>query len=237
MTPDASPAGRPCAPPDGEPGWSFGRTPTDAARGYVDLVERSALASARAGTDLLVVAAAFAAAAGTALRQSPPPPTGTTLWLQMAAISVAVLPLLARHRFPFAAPAAVWLICSALSFLDGDLVTSQPAVLVAGLGAALLLGNLPDRTKSLAGLVIGVGGAAVIVENQPGFLTSELVFTPLLFGVSWVAGYALRERSVQAEAALQHAAQAEGQRETATRLALAEERARIARELHDIVAH
>jgi signal transduction histidine kinase len=55
--------------------------------------------------------------------------------------------------------------------------------------------------------------------------------------VAWLAGYALRERAEQAEAAEERAIQAERERESAARVAVAEERARIARELHDIVAH
>jgi signal transduction histidine kinase len=54
---------------------------------------------------------------------------------------------------------------------------------------------------------------------------------------AWVAGYALRERSEQAEAAEVRAARAERDREAVARVAVAEERSRIARELHDIVAH
>ncbi len=50
-------------------------------------------------------------------------------------------------------------------------------------------------------------------------------------------GFALHERIEQTEAAEQRAAQAERERENAARLAVAEERARIARELHDVVAH
>ena len=192
--------------------------------------------SARVGIDLLVIVAAISAAVGTALRQDQPP-TGLRLWLEMAAIAFAVLTLLWRERFPFAAPAGIWLICAALSFVDGLLVASQPAVLVAGLGAALLLGNLRDNRKSLVGLAIGVGGAAIIVANEPVRPASELVFTPLMFAISWLAGYALRERTERTEAAEERAARAELERETAARLAVAEERARIARELHDVVAH
>ena len=60
---------------------------------------------------------------------------------------------------------------------------------------------------------------------------------PLEFAISWVAGFAVRERAVQAEAAESRATQAERARDTAARIAVAEERTRIARELHDIVAH
>ena len=181
--------------------------------------------------------AAVSAAVGTALRQVPPPPTGPTLWWQMAAIAGAVLTLLGRHRFPFAAPAAIWVVCAALSVVDGALVPSQPAVLVAGLGSALLLGSLRDSRQALTGLAVLVGGAAVIVADKPSDLSSDIVFTPLMFAIGWLAGYALRERTVQTEAAEERAAQAERERESATRLAVAEERARIARELHDVVAH
>jgi signal transduction histidine kinase len=47
----------------------------------------------------------------------------------------------------------------------------------------------------------------------------------------------VRDRAEKAEAAEERAARAERERETAARVAVAEERARIARELHDVVAH
>jgi signal transduction histidine kinase len=60
---------------------------------------------------------------------------------------------------------------------------------------------------------------------------------PVLFAIAWTVGLALHTRSEQAEAAEARAARAERERETAARIAVAEERIRIARELHDIVAH
>jgi hypothetical protein len=42
-------------------------------------------------------------------RDSPGAPT-TSLWFSIPAVGVLVLPLFARRRFPFAAPAAYWLI-------------------------------------------------------------------------------------------------------------------------------
>jgi signal transduction histidine kinase len=64
-----------------------------------------------------------------------------------------------------------------------------------------------------------------------------MLFIPLLFGIAWLAGFALHTRIEQADAAEARAAAAERERESAARIAVAEERARIARELHDIVAH
>ena len=87
------------------------------------------------------------------------------------------------------------------------------------------------------GLGLVVGAAAIVIANQPGHSAAALVFTPLLFALGWLAGFALRERADEAEAAELRAIQAERERDAAARLAAAEERARIARELHDIVAH
>src|SRR4051794_3000986 len=230
----------PPAPPCGSGSVVLVRLWYDAGgrgRRYVDLVRGPARFSAGLAIDVLVVLAALSAAVGTALREEPAPPTGLKLWLEMAAIALTVLTLLERHRYPFAAPAGLWLGAVALSFFDGQLIPSQPAMLLAGMGAALLLGNIRDRTRSLAGLAVSVASAAIVVENHPLHPASELVFTPLVFAVSWLAGFALRDRSIQTEAAEERAAQAERERESATRLAVAEERTRIARELHDIVAH
>ena len=149
-----------------------------------------------------------------------------------------VLPLFARRRFPFAAPAAYWLLAAAISFVDGVLLAFIGSLGVVGLASAFLLGNLRNSAEGRCGLIIVLVGIVIVVYNDPGPLPpGDFVFIPLRFAVAWVAGYALRERAEKAEAAEERAAQAEREREAAARVAVAEERARIARELHDIVAH
>jgi signal transduction histidine kinase len=169
-------------------------------------------------------------------RDSPGAPP-TTLWIAIPTIAVLVLLLLARRRFPFGAPAAYWLVAAAISFGDGVLLAFVGSLGIVGLASAFLLGNLRSPLEAGAGLIIVVVGIVVVVYNIPGETASDLVFIPLRFVVAWVAGYALRERAEQAEAAEERAAHAEREREAAARIAVAEERARIARELHDIVAH
>jgi signal transduction histidine kinase len=176
----------------------------------------------------------------------------TSLWFSIPAIAVLVLPLFARRRFPFAAPAAYWLMAAALTFVDGLLIPFVASLGVVGLATAFLLGNLRDYRQAGIGLAIVLGCIVVVVANIPGPQSaSDLIFIPLRFVVGWVAGYALRERAEQAEAAEMRATLAEREREAAemratlaerereaaARIAVAEERARIARELHDIVAH
>jgi signal transduction histidine kinase len=169
-------------------------------------------------------------------REAPGAPS-TPLWFEVPAVAVLVLPLFVRRRFPFAAPAAYWLIATALSFVDGALIPFMVSLFPIGLASAFLLGNLRDAGKAWIGLAIVLGGITTVVYNIPGHLTAELLFIPVDFGISWAAGFALRERAEKAEAAESRAIQAERDRETAARIAVAEERARIARELHDIVAH
>ena len=171
------------------------------------------------------------------LRQDAAEAPTTTLWFTVPALLLVPLPLLARRRFPFAAPASLWLLAAALSFIDGRLVIFSVSTFAAGLGAALLLGNLRDETQARVGLAIVVAGSVSVVYNDPKSTGGEYVFTPLVFVIAWLAGYALHERAQQAEAAEVRAAQAELERDAAARIAVAEERARIARELHDIVAH
>ena len=78
----------------------------------------------------------------------------------------------------------------------------------------------------------------IVVYNIPGHAgRGSSSSSRSCSSISWLAGFALRERAEQAEAAELRAAQAEREREAAARIAVAEERARIARELHDIVAH
>jgi signal transduction histidine kinase len=184
-------------------------------------------------------------------RDLPGAPT-TSLWFSVPAVAILVLPLFARRRFPFAAPAAYWLMAAALSFIDGLLVPFIGSLGVVGLATAFLLGNLREDRQAGVGLAIVLGSIVVVVSNIPGSQSaSDLVFIPLRFVVGWVAGYALRQRAEQAEAAEMRATLAERdreaaemratlaerEREAAARIAVAEERARIARELHDIVAH
>jgi signal transduction histidine kinase len=191
----------------------------------------------RYGFDGLIVLAALLGAIQLALAGDAEAAPTTALWFTIPAATAIVLPLLARRRFPFGAPAAVWLLAASLSFVDGRLVSFTVSAAVAGMAAAVLLGNLGDDVEARIGLAIVIGGTAIIVYNKPDEVAGEFVFLPALFTIGWLAGFALRERAEQAEAAEDRAAQAERERDAASRIAAAEERARIARELHDIVAH
>ena len=188
--------------------------------------------------ELLIVALTGAAMIQLLVNRDSPGAPAVSLWFSVPAMAVLVLPLLGWRRFPFAAPAAYWILAIAITFVDGTLIPYVDSLSVVGLAAAFLLGNLRDARQAWLGLVIVVASMLIVVHYIPGEQSANLyVFITLRYVAAWIAGYALRERSEQAEAAEVRAAQAERDREVAARVAVAEERARIARELHDIVAH
>ena len=189
------------------------------------------------GLDVLIVVTAVVTATGTILRDDLDHPDGPLFLIGLVGITGAVLVLLARRRFPFAAPAATWLVCPALSFVDGQLIANGAGILVAGMGASVLLGSLRNASLARLGLVIVVAGAVTVVRNGPGSTTDDYISVPVIFGIGWLVGWALRERTERTEAAEERARLAELEREAAARVAVAEERGRIARELHDVVAH
>jgi len=200
-------------------------------------MSRAGSLARRYGVDALIALAALEVALEVALRHDSAQAPRTAVWFAAPAAAAIVLALVGRRRFPFAAPVFVWLLAAAFSFVDGRLVVFAYGALVAGMAASFLLGNLRDATQARIGLAVVLGGAACVTYNNPAHTAGDLVFTPVLFAIAWLAGFALRERAAQAEAAEERAAQAEREREAAARVAVAEERARIARELHDIVAH
>jgi signal transduction histidine kinase len=198
---------------------------------YVQRVSRAWSLARAYGLDLLIAIGAVASALQVALSDDPQREPETTPWFAAPAIALVVLVLLGRRRFPFAAPASVWLLAAALSFADGRLVTFTASASVAGFAAAFLLGNIRDVGQARIGLAIVLSAAAIVIYNDPTHDTGDLIFTPLLFATGWLAGFAMRERVEQAEAAEARARLAEREREAAARIAVAEERGRIARRI------
>jgi signal transduction histidine kinase len=210
----------------------------DMTAGIANLARRVWPLIRRYGFDALVLLAMLEVALELAFgrEHNKDAPTGS-LWL-LIPLSIAILaPLLARRRFPFAAPAAVYLYCAAISFYNGNLVTFSFGIFLAVLTSAFLMGMLPDRSQSVSGLAIGVGAAAIVVHNDPDQGWGDFFFISLLFTIVWLAGNALGAKLTQYKQAEERAARLEREREDRARAAVAEERARIARELHDVVGH
>jgi signal transduction histidine kinase len=186
---------------------------------------------------LLVAAGAAAAAIELVVRRGSDGAPTTSLWLSVPLVVVIVAPLFWWHRFRFGAPAAVFVIGAITSFLDGRLVTFTGATFLTVLAAVFLLGILQDRRQAVAGLGIALAAGAVVSLNEPDQVFTDFLGVALLFGIVWMAAFAIGRKLEQAAAAEQRADQLEREREAEALAAVADERARIARELHDVVGH
>jgi signal transduction histidine kinase len=110
-------------------------------------------------------------------------------------------------------------------------VTSFIALIMAFYSVAA---NCTER-RALAGGGIGLAVAAVlIITGEPGTLSPGSL---AIFALAWLVGWYLRHRRGQFSGLRARAARAEHEREEQARAAVTQERGRIARELHDIVAH
>ena len=102
----------------------------------------------------------------------------------------------------------------------------------------------PERWPSRLGLLTALAAPALATVRWPEPEDQSLpnriiggVFLAVAFCLAWVLGDSLRTRRAYYAELEQRAARLELERETQARMAVAAERARIARELHDVVAH
>ena len=188
--------------------------------------------------DMVIVALVLVGMLDTVLRwnTADPNPSGT-FWFALPAMAVLAIVILAHRRFPFAGPAAYWVLAAGISFVDPLLLPSAESFFAVGLVTAFLLGSLRDTRKASIGLAIIVASTAVLVAMIPGHTTAEVFFIPIDFAVCWFAGFMLRGTADHAQAAEARAIVAERDREADALRAVVDERTRIARELHDIVGH
>ncbi|MDG9685839.1 sensor histidine kinase [Streptomyces sp. DH18] len=101
-----------------------------------------------------------------------------------------------------------------------------------------------ERWASRLALVCSLSAAALSQlrwEAEPGGSWPQVVFVTIImtvpFVLAWVLGDSLRTRRAYFDQLEERAARLEREREAQSKVAVAAERARIARELHDVVAH
>jgi signal transduction histidine kinase len=154
--------------------------------------------------------------------------------LAVTILLVAALPIAWRRRYPQAALAVGGGAAIAYE-LRGypDLGAGLSALVLCYSAAA----HLP-RGPALRAGALALMGTAVALWASP----SPLHFVDYLAGMAtfcaaWVLGDNLRTRRAYVEVLEVRTEQAERRRRESSRQAVADERARIARELHDVVAH
>jgi signal transduction histidine kinase len=167
---------------------------------------------------------------------SMPVPSGVpvgVLALGYGLVLLHTLPLVARRRFPGAVLAVC--VASGLAFAALFMPPSflGPAMPVAVYSVAAY----GRRWVSLAGLVVAELGLAAVWLTPAMLERSTFLFFMGFIAVAWVLGHFVGDRQVYAAQLEERTAELEQAREELARRAVTEERLRLARELHDVVAH
>jgi signal transduction histidine kinase len=155
--------------------------------------------------------------------------------LHAALAAAYTLPLLAARRRPLAVALVVVGAAFADHWLDGHGGQAWFAILLA----VYALGRYADARASAVGMAaVGAGVLAVDLPRlQDGSPLDEVLPGWFVIAGVWGLGRWIRWRHGETEALQARAALLERDRDEAARAAVAHERARIARELHDLVAH
>ena len=154
-----------------------------------------------------------------------------------ALFALAVGCLLFRRWRPFEAPLAS-LVC--FGVLVGVEPIAAPAYFgpfVSLLVITLLIGAQDDIRRGAVGALAIVLVLAIGVGRDPTSGGGDFFFISFFFGLAWLGGYLFRRRSLEAKQAREVAQRLERDQEANAREAIAVERQRIARELHDVIAH
>ncbi len=173
----------------------------------VVLAELHVWSGAAAGPKVVTAPAGLVIAGSVALRRRAP----------LAAVAIAMAAVIVQTVLA-SSPQALWLIVTWI-------------VLFYSAGSAL------PRGRALVALAIGLIGAAIDEAGAVDRSAQGFVFGLVVVAVPWLAGRAVHRREGRAEALELRSALFERDREEATRAAVRDERARIARDLHDMVAH
>ena len=155
--------------------------------------------------------------------------------LAVLAAGLITLPLAVARRWPIAVVATV--LASTAVFASITRTPQSIGVFFALLAASFTAGLRIDRRR-----VIFLSAAAAIsvvaaLRTQPDSSPGDYSFTFGLMVGAYLLGALARSRTELAGAESARADRAEEQQELITRVALQDERSRIARELHDVIAH
>jgi signal transduction histidine kinase len=152
-----------------------------------------------------------------------------------AAANIAIVgPLVWRRR----APAAVLCLIVVTSGLGIALLGGTGGEVAALVALATFAADEPNHTRLAPA---AIGSAAVVVAaillDDPGGTLAVLTAAVAGMAAAFSVGLAIRARRAQLDATADRAERLRREREQQTELAVAAERERLAREVHDVVAH
>lgn len=157
-------------------------------------------------------------------------------WLVLCSL-VGAAGLLMSRRWTFVGPVVAALgVAATLAFEPTAMRDLNSPFLIVILFVPWCLGTYNERTRAIAGLVVtqGLGlWANIRFAETPG----DYLWVASFITVAWATGFILSRRSEHARELAERALRLEHEQLVAAERAVAQERQRIARELHDVIAH
>lgn len=143
------------------------------------------------------------------------------------------VPLAVRRRWPF----AVALLCGATTVVYGMSSLPDPPVPFAGLLSLYTVAAHGSRDHANAAGVTAAFALTMALIFDPAADLQDATVQYLIFATAWLLGDSTRRRRAASAVLADRAEQLERTRAAEAAAAVAAERSRIARELHDVVAH
>jgi signal transduction histidine kinase len=155
--------------------------------------------------------------------------------LGYALVTFGTLPLLWRRRWPLGAFAVIW----AAMMLHSGLAYPGAGPIAGSLFGLYAVAAHAERRRSAFYVLLGTLGSVVLfpILHSGGASWGDLIGIYALLIAAWVLGDNMRVRRANMIAVEERAARLERERHVEAQKAVLQERARIARELHDVVAH
>jgi signal transduction histidine kinase len=147
------------------------------------------------------------------------------------------LPLLLRRRYPVVATMTVLVAVTAMAFVDATGTNDLDTLFLAILVTSWSIGAHNDKRHAVAGLIAVWVATGIVTHRFPEQSVADTLWPIGFFTATWLAGFVLSRRTEHNIQLQELAARLQVEREDEARQAVQEERARIARELHDVVAH
>ncbi|WP_423202177.1 sensor histidine kinase [Herbihabitans rhizosphaerae] len=172
------------------------------------------------------------------------PMGGTTTWIFIVIGGGLILPLVIRRRYPVLSAYLVLIagVAQLLTHGDAGPTVTDARMRLADIALGISLYTLVAYVGRRAGLLyagwlaLGTGvWAAWRLEEKEWFF--GVVVVVVIFAFCWALGEFIGARRAYQNEVEQRVKLLETERDQQAKIAVAEERTRIARELHDVVAH